>query len=81
MKEVIEGLSSNKAFAGDNRSKTLKERGFTFEYLTCYVNSAISSGKFQESLKLSNIVPVHKKKIQLINVTIGQYLASTLKGI
>ena len=42
--------------------KILKENGFTFEYLTSCVNEAILSGKFPDSLKLSNIVPVHKKK-------------------
>ena len=62
VKEVIEGLPSNKATAGEIPSKILKESGFTFEYLTSYVNEAILSGKFLDSLKLSNIVPVHKKK-------------------
>ena len=62
VKEVIEGSPPNKASAGEIPIKILKETGFTFEYLTSYVNKAISSGKFPNSLKLSNIVPVHKKK-------------------
>ena len=62
MKEIIEGLPSDKATSGEIPIKILKENGFTFEYLTCCVNEAISSGKFPGSLKLSNIVPVHKKK-------------------
>ena len=62
VKEVIEGLPSNKATAGEISMKILKESGFTFEYLTSCVNEAILSGKFPDSLKLSNIVPVHKKK-------------------
>ena len=62
MKEVIEGLTSNKAAAGEIPIKILKESGFTFEYLTSSVNESISSGKFPDSLKPSNIVPVHKKK-------------------
>ena len=62
MKEVIEVLPSNKATAGEIPIKILKESGFTFEYLTSCVNEAILSGKFPDSLKLSNIVPVHKKK-------------------
>ena len=62
VKEVIEGLPSNKATAGEIPIKILKESGFTFEYLTSCVNEAILSGKFPDSLKLSNIVPVHKKK-------------------
>ena len=62
MKEVIEGLSSNKAIAGEIPIKILKESGFTFEYLTSCVNEAILSSKFQDSLKPSNMVPVHSKK-------------------
>ena len=62
MKEIIEGLPWNKANAGEIPIKILKESGFTFEYLTSCINEAIPSGKFSDSLKLSNIVPVHKKK-------------------
>ena len=62
VKQVIEGLPSNKATAEDILIKILKESGFTFEYLTSCTNEAISSGKSPDSLQLSNIVPVHKKK-------------------
>ena len=62
VKEVIEGLPSNKATAGEIPINILKESGFNFEYLTSCVNEAISSGKFPDSFKLSNIVPVHKRK-------------------
>ena len=62
VKEVIEGLPSNKATVGEIPIKILKESGFNFEYLTSCVNEAILFGKFPDSLKLSNIVPVHKKK-------------------
>ena len=61
MKKVKERLPSNKATAGEIPIKVLKESWFTFEYLTSCVNEAISSGKFPDSLKLSNIVPVSKK--------------------
>ena len=60
MKEVIEGLPSNMATAGEIPIKILKENEFTFEYLSFCVKEAISPGKFPDS-KLSNIVPVHKK--------------------
>ena len=56
--DIIEGLPSNREIP----TKTLKESGFTFEYLTSCVNEAISSGTFPDFLKLPNIVPVHKKK-------------------
>ena len=72
MKEIIEGLPSNKATAGEIPINVLKESGSTLEYLTSCVNEAISLHKFQDSLKLSNIVPVHKEIIPLINVTIGK---------
>ena len=62
MKEVIEWLPSNKATAGEIRIKIFKASQFTFEYLTFCINEAILSGKFPHSLKLSNIMPVHKKK-------------------
>ena len=62
MKEVIEGLPSNEATAGEIPIKYLKKVGFSFEYLTSCINEAISSGKFPDSLKLSNILPVHKRK-------------------
>ena len=62
VKELTEGLHSNNATAGEIPIKILKEREFTFEYLTSCVNQAILSGKLPDSLKVSNIVPVHKKK-------------------
>ena len=62
MKEVIEWLPSNRATAGEIPIKILKESELTFEYLTSCINEAISSGKFPDSLKLSNIMPCHKKK-------------------
>ena len=40
----------------------MKENGFAFEYLTCYINEVNSSVNFADSLKLLIIVPVHKKK-------------------
>ena len=51
-----------KATAGETPTKILKDSAFTFEYLTSCINYTILSGKFPDSLKLSNVVPVHKKK-------------------
>ena len=76
VKEVTEGLPSNKAMAREIPIKVLKESEFTFEYLTSCINEAISSGKFPDSLKLSSILLVHKKKYLA-----SKYLASSLKGI
>ena len=56
------GFPSNKATAGGIPIIILKKSGFTFENLTSRVSEAISYGIFPDSLKLSNIVSVHKKK-------------------
>ena len=61
VKKVIEGLPSNKTTAGEIPIKTLKESGFTFEYLTSTVNEAILSGKFLDSLKLSSSYPQEER--------------------
>ena len=70
VKQVIEGLPSNKTTAGEIPIKILKETGFTFEYLTSCVKEVISFGKFPDSLELLNKVPVHKKKVRMINLTV-----------
>ena len=49
VKEVIVASSSHKLIAGEIPIKVLKERGFTFEYLTC-ANKTFLSGKFPDSL-------------------------------
>ena len=41
VKEVAEGLLSNKATAGEISIKILKQSGFTFEHLISSVNEAI----------------------------------------
>ena len=83
VKEVIEGLPSNKATAGEIPFKILKESEFTFEYLTSCDNEAISFGKFPDSLELSEKVPVHKKKdpTYKYNYRPIKYLAYSLKDI
>ena len=40
----------------------MKECGFSSHFLTNFINEAIKDKKFPDSLKLYNIVPVHKKK-------------------
>ena len=49
VKEVIVASASHKLIAGEIPIKVLKERGFTFEYLTC-ANKTFLSGKFPDSL-------------------------------
>ena len=73
--EVIERWPSNKTIAGEIPIKILKESEVTFEHLTSCVNEAITPGKFPDSLKLSNIVPVHKKKCNYRPVNILPFLS------
>ena len=62
VRDIVNDLSSNKVAGGECPLKTLKECDFFFHFLTNCVNEAIKNNKFPDSLKLSNIVPVHKKK-------------------
>ena len=40
----------------------MKQCDFSFHFLTNYINESTKNKKFPDSLKLSNGVPVHKKK-------------------
>ena len=62
VKDIVNDLSSNKAAGGEIPLKILKECDFSFHFLTNCIHEAIKSNKFPDSLILSNIVPVHKKK-------------------
>ena len=62
VKDIVNDLSSNKAKSGEIPLAILKECDFSFHYLTNCINEAIKNKNFPDSLKLSNIVPVHKKK-------------------
>ena len=62
VKNIVNNLSSNKAVGGEISMKILKECDFSFHFLTNCITEAIKNKKFPGSLKLSNIVPVHKKK-------------------
>ena len=58
----INDLSSNKAAGGEVPLKILKVSDFSFHFLKNCIYKAIKNKKFPDSLRLSNIVPVHKKK-------------------
>ena len=62
VKDIVNYLSLNKAAGGKIPPKILKECDFSFHFLTNCINEAIKNKKFPDSTKLSNIVPVHKKK-------------------
>ena len=51
-----------KAAGGETPLKILKECDFSFHFLTNCINEDIKNKKFPDSLKLSDIVPVHKRK-------------------
>ena len=58
----VNDLSSNNAAGGEIALKILKECDFSFHFCANCINEAIKNKEFPNSLKLSNIVPVHKKK-------------------
>ena len=62
VKDILKDLSSNKAAGGEIPLKILNEFDF-FHFLTNCINEAIKNNKFSDSLKLSNIVPGHKKEL------------------
>ena len=62
-KDIVNDLSWNKAAGGEIPLKILKECDFSFHFLTNCIDEAINkNNEFPSSSKLSNIVPVHKKK-------------------
>ena len=62
VKDVVNDLSLNKAAGREIPQKILKECDFSFHFLTNCINEAIKNKESLESLKLSNIVPVHMNK-------------------
>ena len=62
VKDIVNNFSSNKAAGGEIPLKILKEFDFYFYFLTNCITEAIKNKKFPDSLRLSNTVPVHKKK-------------------
>ena len=61
VRKVVKNLPADKATAGEIPANVLKSREICFFDLTYYVNEVIRNNKFQDSLKLSDITPVHKK--------------------
>ena len=62
VKNIIYGLPQNKSVSGDIPLNVLRYSEFTFSYLAEYINEVLRNSKYPESLKLSDIVPVYKKK-------------------
>ena len=61
VKKIIRDLKTNKAVGGEIPTKILKEREFTFDVLTKWINKSIETTYFPDSLKLANVAPVFKK--------------------
>ena len=62
VKNIVYGLPQNKSASGDILLNVLRYSEFTFSYLTECINEVFRNSKYPESLKLSDIVPVYKKK-------------------
>ena len=58
----IYGLPQSKSVSGDIPLNVLRSSEFTCSYLTECINEVLQNSKYPESLKLSDIVPVYKKK-------------------
>ena len=61
-KNIINGLPQSKSVIGDIPLIFLKSSEFTLSYLAECIDKVLGNGRFQDSLKLSDIVPVYKKK-------------------
>ena len=61
VKDIISDLSSNKAAGENSHWKSWKNVIFPFIFLQTVLKNK-KNGKFPDSLNLSDIVPVHKKK-------------------
>ena len=57
---IIKDLQNNKAAGGEIPLNILKKSNFTFDELTECVNYSLKNGKFPDSLKNANIIPVYK---------------------
>ena len=62
VKDIVNDLSLNVAAGGEIPQKILKKCAFSCHFLRNCINEAIKNKEFPDPLKLSNIVPVHKKK-------------------
>ena len=56
--KVVKNLKDSKAVGGDILTKIWKECEFTFDIITAYINKAIETGNFPDSLKMANVTPV-----------------------
>ena len=72
MKNIINWLPKNKSANGDIPLNVLRSSEFAFIYLTECINEVLQNSKFPESLKLSDIVPVYKKRTPHINLIFDQ---------
>ena len=68
----INGIPKSKPVSSDIPLNVLRSSAFTFSYLTEYINEVLRNSKYPESLKLSDIVPVYKKRILQINLIFDQ---------
>ena len=61
VRDIVNDLSSNEEAGGEIPLKMLKQCDFSFHFLTNCINEAIKS-RSPDSIKLSNVISVHKMK-------------------
>ena len=69
---IIFFTPKNKLVSGDIPSNVLRSSEFIFSYLTECINKVIRNSKFQESLELSDIVLVCKRRNPQIDIIFDQ---------
>ena len=62
VKNIANDLSRNEAAGGDMPLNLLKESTFVLPYIVYSVSVTLVKSEFVDPLKLSNIVPLHKKE-------------------
>ena len=63
VKNVVKNLPSDKTAAGEIPVDILENSEFCFSELRKCINKALNQNKFPYTLKLSDVVPVCKKKL------------------
>ena len=62
VEKIIKNIPNKKASGDDTPIEILKYSGFTYQILTDCTDDAINKGIFPDSLKITNITPLHKKE-------------------
>ena len=74
VEHIIKSITNEKTFWLEIPLHILKQSSFTYPKLTDCINGDLSRDIFPDSLKFTNITPVHKKTKLLVKKIIGQWI-------